>query len=345
MKRPRAQRYERYAFDNSPWVQNLTQRDLAKLLGATKDQLERLVRDKDKWVRRRQEEIAGKQRNLAVPVGKLRGIHERLKYHLNKIKQPDYLFSPRKGRAQRDNAAHHLGQTQFLSLDIKQFYPSTTSEHIFRWAHYVAGLKADVAGLFTHLVSVDGKMPFGSPVSPVLTTLVHREMFDAIYDLCQRHGLKMSLWVDDLTISGAFVPGELIEPIRAIIRHSGFQTHKIKFRSAGKPIIVTGVPIANQVIAAPQNLHKRIRTGYAELRKDMPDGERRQAIDQLLSALGTYRYHVGAATQHGRQTANRMEALRARRAGLNTVTTTEPTAAVDLGSKNATRGGDDVPWE
>jgi RNA-directed DNA polymerase len=294
VKRPSAQRYERYAFDKSPWVQDLTQRDLADLLGTTKDRLERLIAEKGRWVHRRTEEIGGKQRNLAVPVGKLRGVHERLKFHLNKIKQPDYLFSPRKGRAQRDNAAHHLCQSQFLTLDIRQFYPSTSSEHIFRWAHHVAGLKADVAGLFTHLVSVDGKMPFGSPVSPVLTTHVHRQMFDAIYELCERNGLQMSLWVDDLTISGSFVRGELIEQIRAIIRRSGFQTHKIRFRSAGRPIVVTGVPIEKKVILAPQNLHKRIKAGYALLRGELPDNERRNAIDQLLSALGSFRYHVGA---------------------------------------------------
>ena len=114
MKRRKVSRYERYAFEDSPWVQKLTQKELATLLGYTKDQLEALIRDKDKWIGRRAEVIAGKKRNLAVPYGRLRGVHERLKFHLNKIRQPDYLFSPRKGRAQRDNAAHHVGQTQLL---------------------------------------------------------------------------------------------------------------------------------------------------------------------------------------------------------------------------------------
>lgn len=169
MKRPRKQKYERYAFEASPWVQSLTQRDLAKLLGWKKHKLEALIRDKECYTKREVKQIGSKLRNLAVPTGKLRTLHERLKLHLNKIKQPDYLFSPRKGRAQRDNAAHHAGATQFLSLDIRQFYPATSDEHIFRWAHHVAGMRADVAGLFTKLVAIDGKMPFGSPVSPVLT--------------------------------------------------------------------------------------------------------------------------------------------------------------------------------
>jgi len=345
VKRPRIQRYERYAFEDSPWVQNLTQRDFAKLLGTTKGRLEALIRDKDKWTKRRAEMIGGKLRNLAVPYGKLRTVHERLKYHLNKIKQPDYLFSPRKGRAQRDNAEHHVGQHQFLSLDIKQFYPTTTAEHIFRWAYHVAGLRADVAGLFTHLVVIDGKMPFGSPISPVLTSLVHRAMFDAIYAICQRNGLLMSLWVDDLTISGAFVRGELIEEIRAIIRQSGFQTHKIRFRSGARPVIVTGVPIEGDRVTAPKALHKRIQDGYDALRNTTVDIERAQIADKLMSVLGTYRYHLGRSTPEGRKASNRMHGLRRRKVKLVISITTEPApSACENGTKILNLNGDDPPW-
>lgn len=205
MRRKRV-RHERFAFEASPWVQGLNQSELAGLLGTTKGRLETVIGQKDKYTRRNSVRIGSKDRQLALPVGKLRTIHERLKSHFNKIKQPCYLFSPRKGRAQRDNAEHHADQNQFLTLDIRQFYPSTTQEHIFRWAYHVARLKRDVAGMIAKLVAIDGKMPFGSPVSPVLTTLVHRVMFDEIFALCEGLGLKMTLWVDDLVISGKFVP-------------------------------------------------------------------------------------------------------------------------------------------
>lgn len=343
MKRRKQQRYERYAFDRSPWVQNLTQRDLAELLGWKKQQLEALIRDKDRYVRRELKLIGNKNRKLAIPIGKLRTIHERIKFHLNKIKQPPYLYSPRKGRAQRDNAEHHADQLQFLIFDIKQFYPSTTDEHIFRWAYHVAGLKSDVAGLFTKLVAVDGKMPFGSPVSPVLTTHVHRAMFDAIYEICQAHNLRMSVWVDDVTISGRFVRGELVEKIRAVIRKQGFQTHKIKFKSAGRPVIVTGVPIENRRVTSPLSLHRRVQDGYAKLREPLSDLERAQAIDRLLGALGTYRYHFGASTPEGRKAANRMHALRRRRSKLNISVVTLPAVPlppIEMGDQT----NSNAPW-
>lgn len=323
-----AQRYERYLFDASPWCQNMTQRDLADLLGIEKSTLESLIDHKDEWIRRRTVPINKKLRDLAYPFGRLRQVHERIKYHMDKIKQPDYLQSPRKGHSQRDNALVHTGQNQFLSLDIRQFYPSTTSEHVFRWAHHIAGLRDDVSGMITHLVTVDGKISFGSPLSPVLTTLVHRHMFDAIYAACQRRGLKMSLWVDDLTVSGRFVPGELVKEIRSVIAGNGFKSHKIQYRTGAIPVIVTGVPIVDGAIAAPRALHDRLRDGYRELAACHGDADRSHQIDRLLSNLGTYRYLVGPSSAAGRQAAGRMNALRQRRAKLNPIYTTRPTVAV-----------------
>lgn len=345
MTRRKIQRYERYCFEQSPWVQDLTQRDFSELLGWKKQQLEALVRDKDRYVKREVKQVGSKLRNLAVPTSKLRTIHERLKFHLNKIKQPEYLYSPRKGRSQRDNAECHAKGIQFLSLDIKQFYPSTTDEHIFRWAYHVAGLRSDVAGLLTKLVAIDGKMPFGSPVSPVLTALIHREMFDDIQSVCKANGLEMSLWVDDLTISGQFVAGALIEEIRSIIRRRGFQTHKIKFRSASRPVVITGVPVEGRRVMAPRAVHARLQDGYRSLRESHSSLERGAAIDRLMSALGTYRYQLGSATAEGRLASNRMQALRVRRARLDLSITTFPTIEIGNSPTNPPGTSVGLPWE
>ena len=346
MKRSREQRHERYAFEASPWRQNLTQSEVADLLGTTKTRLEALIRDKEKFVRREVKVIGFKERNLALPVGKLRTVHERLKYHFNKIKQPDYLFSPRKGRGQRDNAEHHAGQDQFLKVDIKQFYPSTTSGHIFRWLHHDAGLLEDVAGLLVRLIAINDKLPFGSPISPVLSTLVHRRMFDGIDALCRADALRMSLWVDDLTISGHLIRGELLEEIREVVRQNGLRSHKVQFRGGGRPVSITGVPVDGMRVVAPLDLHARIEAGYAGLRVCRTDADRMCAIDLLLSAIGTYRYHLGASTPEGRKASNRMHALRQRRARLNPSTVIPATWTPEKDATMRRPGSQgDLPWD
>jgi hypothetical protein len=341
VKRPRDRRYERFGLEASLWAQDPTQQDVARLLGMTKDQLEAIVRDKEQFTSRRTLEINGKLRNLAIPTGRLRSVHERLKFQLNKIKQPYYLCSPRKGVGQRDNAERHIEGAQLIKIDIRQFYPRTMQEDIWRWAHYTMGIRDDVAGLLAKLVAIDGRMPFGSPVSPVLTTLVHRPMFDRIYEVCGVRALAMSLWVDDLTLSGVEITGETITEVRQVIRDGGFQTHKIEHLTTARPIDITGVPIAAGRVLAPLALHRRIQDGFTALRAAVTDTDRASIIDKLLSALGTYRYHLGASTPEGRRAADRMHALKQRRARMAITAVTIPsTGTVYDAASTAT-----LPWE
>lgn len=201
--------YERYQMERSPFAQKPTQRDIADLVRETKDDLEKLAtpRFKEQFIVRRTIQSGSKERDLVYPEGRLRAVHERLKFHLNKIVQPSYLMSPRKNRAQRDNAAAHLDSQQYLTVDIKQFYPSTSRSMIRRSLIEQFGMAADVAGLIAHIATADDKACFGSPLTPVLASLVHRPMFDAISDLCANHGLNHTIWVDDLTISGEQILG------------------------------------------------------------------------------------------------------------------------------------------
>lgn len=191
---------ERYPLERSPLAQNPSQRDIAALVRETKEDLNTLAtpRYKEQFLVRRTIETKGKKRELVYPEGRLRSVHERLKFHLSKIIQPSYLMSPRKGRAQRDNAGAHLEAVQFLTLDLKQFYPSTTRQMIRNSLMAQFQMQADVAGVIAHLATADDQACFGSPLTPVLASLVHRPMFDQIADRCAEDDLSYTVWVDDL---------------------------------------------------------------------------------------------------------------------------------------------------
>lgn len=304
---------ERYPLAQSPLAQKPTQRDLAKLLGMKRDELRTLATYRDEWIIRRDEEINGKIRHLAYPRGRLRRVHELLKFHLDKVKQPDYVYSPRKQRSQRDNAALHVRQAQFLTLDIKQFYPSTNEKHFYRWAREELGMFDDVAGLLTRLVTVDGIASFGSPLTPVLATLVHRQMFDEIAECCRCRGLRVSLWVDDFTISGHFVPGVLLQEIREIIRARGLRSHKLQFRTGNRPVRITGLLVDGTKIRAPRSAHDRVRGLYADLANAESDAERDAITTRLLCALGSMRHISGKSAVSSMKAANQMNTLRRRR--------------------------------
>ena len=339
MNRPKPRRrskIERYELHRSPLAQKPTQKALAELLGLKRDKLRALATYKEAYIVRRTELIGHKVRDLAYPKGELRTVHEKLKFHLNKVKQPDYLISPRTGMSQRENARIHLGQRQYFSFDLKQFYPSTTRTHVFNWLKRRLNMLDDVAGLAAQLVTVDDIVSFGSPLTPVLCSLVHRQMFDAIASQCAKRGLRISLWVDDVVISGNFVPGVLVSEIRQIVRSNGLRTHKLEYRTGNRPVTITGLLVHRGRVDAPLSLHRRIQAGYLEVRR-APDGDTSQ-IDQLLSSLGSYRYIVGPKTARGVKASAKMAALRRRRIAA----TRRPASSLDAGLAIA---AEDVPFD
>lgn len=341
-RRPKHQ-VERYPIERSPLALNPTQRQLATLVGMKRDALRGLATHRDTWIVRRDEIINGKARKLAYPRGRLRRVHEILKYHLQKIEQPDYLFSPRKGRSQRDNAARHSSQVQYLTLDIKQFYPSTTSRHIRTWLQNDLGTREDTAGLLVKLVTVDGIASFGSPLTPLLATLVHRRLFDDIAALCRHRGLKLSLWVDDLTISGLFVPGTLLANIREIVRANRLKSHKLTYRHGNRPVLITGIGVVGSHLIAPRSLHERIHQLYLELAACETLDEFDDVTNKLLSACGTLRYIVGPKSPAGQRASNRMNTLRQRRQKKRRM---EGAQIVLLPEKTETLTDDaDLPWD
>lgn len=341
MRRRKEPLRERYDLARSPFAQKPTQRDLAKLMGISKRDLIDLRRYKEECIERRDAVINRKLRRLAYPVGPLRRAHERLKFHFNKIRQPKYLLSPRAGMSPRDNAIRHLDQNHYLTLDIRQFYPSTSKAHIRNWLENEIGMFPDVASLLANLVTVDGAASFGSPLTPVLVSLVHRPLFEAIRDLCDRRGLELTLWVDDITISGKFVPGELLGDIRSLIAEHGLLSHEIQFRTGNRPVFITGIGVVGKHLVAPNALHKKIRDDWKALSEAETDGERESLMTQLLSKLGTLRYIVGRQSEQGRKAADTMHSLRQKRDKLLRLQTT----SASIREANASTDADDeVPW-
>lgn len=98
-------------------------------------------------------------------------------------------------------------------------------------------------------------------------------------------------------------------------------------------------------MTAPRALHQRIENEYKNLRTASSDTEEEQIIDRLLSALGTYRYHVGPSTQEGRKASDRMHALRRRRLNLVALAVTRPSIVTVAGKSEAETILSDVPWD
>jgi RNA-directed DNA polymerase len=306
---------EKHELARSSLAQKPTQRDLAELIGESKTDMLLLATAsyKEQFIERRPKKVKDKVRNLVYPVGRLRRVHEKLKFHLKKIKQPSYLLSPRCGLGTRDNALVHLDQDEYLSLDLRQFYPSTTEEMVKNWYINELGMFKDVARVLIALTIFDGRVPFGSPLTPVLVSLVHRKMFDDIAALCDEQNLRYSVWVDDLTISGSFVPRAIMGQIRKIVRGAGLTTHKVKFLHGNRPVFITGIGVVGTKLIVPNRYNLRLKDAWNNYHSAITDDEVDSCTDRLLSQMGAIRYIVGRSSATGQKMSDQMNSLRQQR--------------------------------
>ncbi|KAF0178777.1 MAG: hypothetical protein FD124_3005 [Alphaproteobacteria bacterium] len=305
--------HERYALTRSPLAQRLTQKKLANLLRRPLPQLKGLIKYKKSFVVAEVREIDGKARPLCYPRGPLRSVNEALKYQLSKIRLPDYVASPRRGRGQRENAAVHVDAKQILTLDLRKFYPSVSRRYIARFFREEFSMHPDVAGLITELLTFEGRVLYGAPATPVLVMLAHRKMFDQIDNACLAFGTKMSLWVDNLTISGAEVPGALLVQVREIIASHGYKTHDIAFVTTNRDSTVTGVVVRCGELHPANSSNLAIRDLEAALRNSVDPSEYEAKANRLLSRLGGQLHILGTQREWGQKIARRMNVIRQKR--------------------------------
>ena len=89
-------------------------------------------------------------------------------------------------------------------------------------------------------------------------------MFDEIHRLAKSHNLKMSTYVDDVSISGARVSRSTRERVQDIIRRAGLVGHKE--RLAGSTAFVTGTIVTLLGLRLPNRRRQECLAGITRLK-------------------------------------------------------------------------------
>src|SRR3546814_1311618 len=101
------------------------------------------------------------------------------------------------------------------------------------------GCRADVAGILGDLCTFEGHLPTGSPLSPILAYYSYHDMWAEIAAFCTAKGYTLTVYVDDVTISGAKVPVADVWHVRRMIHRTGLRYHKLK-HYVDRPAEITG---------------------------------------------------------------------------------------------------------
>ena len=280
---------------DSPFYKLKTKKKLAKLLHISVEKIKRLADSEELYFNFEKEKSSGGLRLISAPRDGLKEVQKRIADLLQRIKPPDYLLAPVAGRSYVDNAAYHKGAKSIRQLDIEEFFPNCTANKVIWFFRKQMECSPDVAAILRGIVTRRGVLPQGSPCSPILAYLSYVDMWEKIEQLVNKNDCRISVYIDNLTISGNVVPEKLIWNIKKTLQRHG-HNHKVKKERSRfmKPAEITGVVLSGDRLLAPNRQHKRLY----EVRKKLKTTRSPSQLKKLKAELTGREAQFNQITNH-----------------------------------------------
>lgn len=214
----------------------------------------------------------GGERHIETPGAPLKKVLGRLNFFLQSV----YLFERSKAaygfiagihndddrRNVMTNAQKHVGRAYLLNIDLKDFFHSVTREKVLQiFLNKPFRFKRELPDILADLTTYKGRLPMGTPTSPVLSNFACRDLDDQLTKYAENMIWKYTRYADDMTFSSNLqIDSDKVHSIRQLISNAGFQVNERKVKVFGPEDekIVTGLLITDKVMLAP---------GYLELLK------------------------------------------------------------------------------
>lgn len=248
----------KYAIERSPLFRLSNKKKLAALLDVEVSEIRDLVKSGlDQQYRFFVDKKT--RRFITEPIDALAKIHRQLLKLLARIEPPDYVHSAIKKRSYKTNAYTHINGGGVIKVDIKKFFPSIRFDCIHAFFSESMKCSPDIATILARLCVVKSEkhgihLPTGSCISPVLSFLANKPMFDEIKKISDEHGCIFTLYVDDITISGIAADAKLLSLVASEIFKRGYKYHKTNVTN-GDCALVTGLVVKRGRLYLP---HERI---------------------------------------------------------------------------------------
>lgn len=271
----------RYPLNQSPFYKLKTRKKLASLVGVDQRTLKRLAYSADAFYKEFDvSKKSGGKRGVESPASGLKEVQRRIAAKLSRIEPPDYLFCPVKGRCYVRNAARHRGQRVVRCLDVRKYFPSTSFERVFWFFRRIMLCNEDVAWLLSRIATFKGHLPTGSPLSPILSYFAHYDVWEEVAAICKENNYTLTVYIDDVTISGEHISAREIWKIKNAIHRSGLRYHKEK-TYIDCPAEITGVIVYGEKVLVPNRQHKKLYEAKGDLLKASGHVDRKTHRDRI----------------------------------------------------------------
>lgn len=254
----------------------------------------------------------GKPRIIEKPADSLKIVQSRAKKLLYDIEVPKNVFSGIKGKSYAQNACWHKGNKYVYKMDLTAFFPSITRDRVYSFFKDELQTSSDIAEFLTNISTVDidianvrdiekinaflndkgvttrNHLISGSPTSQILSYMVNHKMFDEMQRLCDKNGIVMTVYVDDVTFSSKdIISNHIKTKIKLIVKKYGYQlsTHKEVSYSKFYPKVITGAIVnKNGEISVRNSMRKNIIDEFEKLKNHPEDADARRRLRGLVIA-------------------------------------------------------------
>ena len=154
------------------------------------------------------------------------------------------------------NAQKHVSQPYLLNIDLKDFFHAVDLEKLLAiFSGPPFNFKRQLPQTLADLVSYKGRLPMGTPTSPVLSNFACRALDEQLVKIAGEMLWVFTRYADDLSFSSKrYINAEMRNSIIDIIHKEGFKVNARKIKSFGPddPKIITGLLVTDKVSLAPE---------------------------------------------------------------------------------------------
>lgn len=191
---------------------------LLKVLSVNAEQLDFIIKNKEAFYIQNKPKTGSKRITYKV-LEPLLSVHQRIHDHiLAKVILPDYIVGGVKSKSYITNCEIHSRKKTILSEDIKNFFPSITSEVVDSVLCQNLNFSPYVSSILAELVTYNGGLVQGSVVSTSISNIVFLDKERVIKDTFDSMNIEYTRFVDDITLSSdLFLTKEQITMCKMLI--------------------------------------------------------------------------------------------------------------------------------
>jgi RNA-directed DNA polymerase len=219
---------------------------------------------------------SGGVRKILAPNLKLKAVQRRLLHQLfRKLKAFPLATGFERNHSIVTNAACHVGKAVIVKMDVKDFFPTTSTERVQQYFRKI-GWNREATELLTKLCTHQGGLPQGAPTSPRLSNLVNYRLDVRLSKAAAALGASYTRYADDLTFSFAedrpAAVRKLIHICQIVVREEGYSLHlrkKLHIRRCHQRQIVTGL-VVNEKVSLSREKRRWLRAVEHHLKTGRP---------------------------------------------------------------------------